>query len=86
MQTPFKEVWAQEFRDQLGVPLILGVGGSFDVVAGFIPRALLWMQQAGMEWLWRLLREPRRLLRRYMFTNTAFILLGFTSAIKRSFR
>jgi N-acetylglucosaminyldiphosphoundecaprenol N-acetyl-beta-D-mannosaminyltransferase len=86
MQTPFKEVWAQKFRDQLGVPLILGVGGSFDVVAGFIPRAPLWMQQAGMEWLWRLLREPRRLLRRYMFTNTAFILLGLTSAIKRSFR
>jgi N-acetylglucosaminyldiphosphoundecaprenol N-acetyl-beta-D-mannosaminyltransferase len=86
MQTPFKEVWPQTIRDQLGVPPILGVEGSFDVVAGFIPRAPLWMQRAGMEWLWRLLREPRRLLRRYMFTNAAFILLALTSATKRSFR
>jgi N-acetylglucosaminyldiphosphoundecaprenol N-acetyl-beta-D-mannosaminyltransferase len=86
MPTPFKEIWANTFRDQLGVRLILGVGGSFDVVAGFIPRSPLWLQRAGMEWLWRLLREPRRLWRRYMFTNTSFIVLVLTSAIKRTFR
>lgn len=86
MQTPFKEIWANTFRNQLGVALILAVGGSFDVVAGFVPRAPLWMQRAGMEWLWRLLREPRRLWRRYLFTNMSFILLVLTSAIKRSFR
>jgi N-acetylglucosaminyldiphosphoundecaprenol N-acetyl-beta-D-mannosaminyltransferase len=86
MQSPFKEVWAQTFRNQLGVSLILGVGGSFDVVAGFIPRAPGWMQHAGMEWLWRLLREPRRLWRRYVFTNTPFVLLALASAIKKPFR
>ena len=83
MPTPFKEVWAQKHRERLGVPLILGVGGSFDVVAGFIPRAPVWMRHAGLEWLWRLLREPRRLWRRYLFTNTVFVLLALTTAFTK---
>lgn len=83
MPTPFKEVWAEKARRQLGVQVILGVGGSFDVVAGFIPRAPLWMQRSGLEWSWRLLREPRRLWRRYLFTNTLFVLLALRSAASR---
>lgn len=84
MPTPFKEVWAERLRNRLGVRLLLGVGGSFDVVAGFIPRAPLWMQRSGLEWSWRLLREPRRLWRRYLFTNTLFVLLAVRSALGRA--
>jgi N-acetylglucosaminyldiphosphoundecaprenol N-acetyl-beta-D-mannosaminyltransferase len=56
----------------------MGVGGSFDVVSGELPRAPLWMQRAGFEWLFRLLLEPRRLGWRYLRTNAIFawLLLG----------
>jgi N-acetylglucosaminyldiphosphoundecaprenol N-acetyl-beta-D-mannosaminyltransferase len=84
MPSPFKEVWAERERTQLGVPLILPVGGSFDVIASFIPRAPMWMQRSGLEWSWRLLREPGRLWRRYLSTNTLFVLMSITSAIRRA--
>jgi N-acetylglucosaminyldiphosphoundecaprenol N-acetyl-beta-D-mannosaminyltransferase len=74
MPTPFKEVWCERHRELLGVPVILGVGGSFDVLAGFIRRAPVWMQNAGLEWFWRLLMEPRKMWRRYLVTNSIFIL------------
>lgn len=83
MPTPFKEVWAEETKAKLGVRLILGVGGSFDVIAGFIPRAPKWMQRGGLEWSWRLLREPRRLWRRYLVTNTLFVWLALCSAASK---
>jgi len=51
----------------------VGVGGAFNVVAGIIPRAPQWMQKCCLEWLYRLLKEPRRLLKRYVVTNTKFI-------------
>jgi N-acetylglucosaminyldiphosphoundecaprenol N-acetyl-beta-D-mannosaminyltransferase len=73
MPSPFKEVWCERYRDELGIPVIMGVGGSFDVLAGFIRRAPRLMQAAGLEWLWRLLMEPRRLWRRYLVTNAVFI-------------
>jgi biofilm PGA synthesis N-glycosyltransferase PgaC len=73
MPTPFKETWCELHRDRLGVPLIIGVGGSFDVLAGFIKRAPRWVQSLGMEWFWRLLMEPRKLWRRYLTTNSEFI-------------
>lgn len=81
MPTPFKEVWAERVRNRTGARLIMSVGGSFDVIAGFIPRAPAWMQRGGLEWSWRLFREPRRLWRRYLVTNTAFIMLLARSAI-----
>jgi N-acetylglucosaminyldiphosphoundecaprenol N-acetyl-beta-D-mannosaminyltransferase len=74
MPTPFKEVWCERHREALGVPVIMGVGGSFDVLAGFIRRAPLWMQNAGLEWFWRLLMEPRKMWKRYLVTNSIFIL------------
>jgi N-acetylglucosaminyldiphosphoundecaprenol N-acetyl-beta-D-mannosaminyltransferase len=73
MPSPFKEVWCERHRDELGIPVIMGVGGSFDVLAGFIRRAPRFMQAAGLEWLWRLLMEPRRLWKRYLVTNAVFI-------------
>jgi N-acetylglucosaminyldiphosphoundecaprenol N-acetyl-beta-D-mannosaminyltransferase len=75
MPSPFKDMWCQRHRDRLGTRLIIGVGGSFDVLAGIVPRAPSWMQRAGLEWSWRLLREPRRLWRRYLFGNSRFISL-----------
>jgi N-acetylglucosaminyldiphosphoundecaprenol N-acetyl-beta-D-mannosaminyltransferase len=73
MPAPFKEIWCERNRAALGVPVILGVGGSFDVLAGFIPRAPPALQRAGLEWLWRLAMEPRRLFRRYLVTNSVFL-------------
>jgi N-acetylglucosaminyldiphosphoundecaprenol N-acetyl-beta-D-mannosaminyltransferase len=77
MPSPFKDIWCEQYRDRLGVRLIIGVGGSFDVLAGVVPRAPLWMQRSGLEWGWRLLREPRRLWRRYLFGNSRFVALVF---------
>jgi N-acetylglucosaminyldiphosphoundecaprenol N-acetyl-beta-D-mannosaminyltransferase len=83
MPTPFKETWAEQHRDRLGVPVVLGVGGSFDVIAGFIPRAPRLLQRAGLEWFWRLLCEPRRLWKRYLIGNTVFLGIAIAAAAKR---
>jgi N-acetylglucosaminyldiphosphoundecaprenol N-acetyl-beta-D-mannosaminyltransferase len=83
MPTPFKETWAEEHRDRLAVPVILGVGGSFDVLAGLIPRAPRILQRAGLEWFWRLLCEPRRLWKRYLVGNTVFLGIAIAAAAKR---
>ena len=73
MPSPFKEVWCHQHAESLGVPVIMGVGGSFDVLSGSLRRAPGWMQAAGLEWLWRLLLEPRRMWKRYLVTNTIFL-------------
>ncbi|WP_052389673.1 WecB/TagA/CpsF family glycosyltransferase [Belnapia moabensis] len=75
MPSPFKDIWCERYRDRLGVKLIMGVGGAFDVLAGIVPRAPRWMQVTGLEWAWRLMREPRRLWRRYLMGNSRFIWL-----------
>jgi len=87
MPAPFKEVWCEAHREELATPAMLGVGGAFDVMAGFVPRAPLIMQEAGMEWAWRLAMEPKKLWKRYLKTNSAFIaLLGKTLAEQRILR
>ena len=83
MPSPFKEVWCERHRERLDVPVILGVGGSFDVLAGFIRRAPRWAQMAGLEWLWRLLMEPRKLWKRYLTTNFEFIWLAGREIVAR---
>ena len=75
MPSPFKETWCERYRERLDVPVIMGVGGSFDVLAGYVRRAPHWMQSAGLEWFWRLLMEPRKLWRRYLTTNSEFLWL-----------
>lgn len=55
-----QEPWIYKYKHELGVPVMMGVGGSFDVIAGNVGRAPAWMQRAGLEWLYRLAREPRR--------------------------
>ena len=77
ISSPRKEYWLAEHGRALGVPLVMGVGGSIDIVAGVTRRAPRWMQRAGLEWLFRLLQEPRRMWRRYLTTNARFLnLLG----------
>ncbi|GAA1788755.1 WecB/TagA/CpsF family glycosyltransferase [Agromyces lapidis] len=73
--SPKKEKFLAHFGDELDVPILHGVGGSFDVLAGVTRRAPDRWQRLGFEWLYRLLQEPRRLAGRYLSTNTAFIVL-----------
>lgn len=74
MPTPFKETWSFKYRDKLNVPIIMGVGGSFDVLSGEVRRAPQFMQRIGMEWFWRLLMNPRVMWKRYLVTNTLFLM------------
>ncbi len=83
MPTPFKETWCERHRQRLDVPVIMGVGGSFDVLAGFIKRAPRWVQALGLEWCWRLLMEPRKLWKRYLTTNSEFIWLAGREIVSR---
>ena len=83
MPTPFKETWCKRHLQRLEVPVIVGVGGSFDVLAGFIKRAPRWVQSLGFEWLWRLLMEPRKLWKRYLTTNSKFIWLAGREIVAR---
>ena len=62
-----------EHVDKLGVPALIGVGAAFDFHAGTKAQAPVWMRRAGLEWLFRLLCEPRRLARRYLVGNTEFL-------------
>lgn len=73
--SPRKEFWLNEHLMDLGVPFVMGVGGSFDVIAGRVRRAPRWVQRIGMEWSWRLAQEPRRMWRRYLLGNVAFVRL-----------
>ena len=73
--SPKKENFINRWKDQLGVSFVMGVGGTFDVVAGKVSRAPLWMQTYGLEWLYRVIQEPRRMWRRYLTTNSKFLAL-----------
>ena len=70
---PKQERWMREHRDKLRVPVVVGVGQAFDIHSGEAPQAPIWMRKNGLEWLYRLYREPRRLWRRYLIYNTKFI-------------
>lgn len=80
---PRQEVFAFECRDALHMP-ILAVGAAFPFLAGLMPQAPAWMQNAGLEWLFRLASEPRRLWRRYMFLNPAYLFLVALQAMHLS--
>lgn len=75
MSSPKKEYFLGRYRDVIGAPFVMGVGGSIDVVAGATRRAPAFMQRTGLEWLFRLLQEPRRMFRRYAVTNARFVAL-----------
>ena len=74
ISSPKKENFLNTYKNELkNVQFIMGVGGSFDVVAGKIKRAPKWMQNSGLEWLYRLLQEPKRMWKRYLIGNSKFI-------------
>ncbi|MDD5005695.1 MAG: WecB/TagA/CpsF family glycosyltransferase [Candidatus Omnitrophica bacterium] len=72
---PKQEKWMYEFRDHIRCPVLIGVGAAFDFFSGNKKQAPVWMQNTGLEWLFRLLQEPKRLWRRYLINNTMFIIL-----------
>jgi exopolysaccharide biosynthesis WecB/TagA/CpsF family protein len=71
---PRQETWAYEYREALGMPVI-AVGAAFDFHAGYLPQAPEIMQRWGLEWLFRLVQEPSRLWKRYLFLNPAYLVL-----------
>ncbi len=73
--SPKQELFLHKWKKEMQVPFVMGVGGSFDVTAGVLKRAPRWMQDAGLEWLFRLAQEPRRLWRRYLIEDMAFFRL-----------
>lgn len=75
MGVPRQEHFIRSQWEHLGVGAAIGVGGSFNVIAGSLRRAPVWMQKSGLEWVYRLKQEPRRLFRRYAVTNTLFCVL-----------
>lgn len=83
LPTPAKERFLARWRDELGVPFMMGVGGAFDVLAGRTRRAPLWLQRIGLEWLWRLVQEPRRLGWRYASTNAVFACMLLVALLRR---
>jgi N-acetylglucosaminyldiphosphoundecaprenol N-acetyl-beta-D-mannosaminyltransferase len=74
---PKQEKWMARMRDRLDAPVLVGVGAAFDFHAGLVPQAPPLMQRYGLEWLFRLVQEPRRLWRRYLRYNPRFV-AGFT--------
>jgi N-acetylglucosaminyldiphosphoundecaprenol N-acetyl-beta-D-mannosaminyltransferase len=70
---PKQEKWMAAMRDRLDAPVLVGVGAAFDFHAGLVPQAPAWMQRRGLEWLFRLVQEPRRLWKRYARHNPRFV-------------
>ncbi|GAA3777182.1 exopolysaccharide biosynthesis glycosyltransferase VpsK [Corallibacter vietnamensis] len=78
ISSPTKENFLYDNKNLLkNVNFIMGVGGSFDVIAGKVKRAPMWMQKVGLEWFYRFIQEPKRMWKRYLIGNTNFILLVF---------
>jgi len=82
MVSPKKETFLAAHGDALGVPVLHGVGGSFDVLAGVTRRAPRAWQRLGMEWAYRLVQEPGRLWRRYLTTNTVYLWLTLCELVR----
>jgi N-acetylglucosaminyldiphosphoundecaprenol N-acetyl-beta-D-mannosaminyltransferase len=78
---PKQEIWINDHRSRLTVPVMLGVGQAFDVLAGTKPHAPNWMQNIGLEWLFRLMHEPKRLWKRYLVNNSLFLYYLFREQI-----
>lgn len=81
---PKQDLWMQAHRGTLSPAVLVGVGAAFDFLSGERPRAPRWMQNASLEWCHRLVSEPRRLTRRYVSTNTAFIVKAGSQLLRRA--
>lgn len=81
---PKQEKWMHAMRDSLPGMVLVGIGAAFDFLAGTQKHAPVWMQDVGLEWVYRLAREPRRLWRRYAWSNPAFLALWLRQRISKS--
>jgi N-acetylglucosaminyldiphosphoundecaprenol N-acetyl-beta-D-mannosaminyltransferase len=80
---PKQEYWIEDHISALPCKLVVGVGGTFDILSGLVRRAPVWMQRTGLEWFFRLCIEPRRLWRRYLVGNSYFVWLVATQFVER---
>lgn len=83
---PKQELWMDRVRAELPGVALLGVGAAFDFLAGTVKQAPAWMQKAGLEWVFRLMQEPRRLWRRYVWNNPAYATLLLLQVIRHRLR
>lgn len=81
---PKQEKWIYKYRNVYQVPVSIGIGVSFEFVAGMVKRAPLWMQKAGLEWLWRIFMEPKRLWKRYLIDDMKFFWLVLKQKMRNS--
>ncbi len=81
--SPMKENFLNNWMQEMQVPFCMGVGGSFDIIAGKTKRAPVWMQNIGMEWFFRIIQEPGRMWKRYAKTNPVFIWMVLKELIRR---
>ncbi len=81
---PKQEKWMARMRDRLEVPVMGGVGAAFDFHAGRVSQAPRWMQERGLEWIYRIAQEPKRLLPRYLFHNPRFMAAFARQMMRRS--
>lgn len=82
MTSPKKEDFLARWADEMNIPVCHGVGGSFDVLAGKVKRAPVLWQKLGLEWLYRVVQEPGRMWKRYLVTNTLFVLMLLREMIR----
>lgn len=83
ISSPKKEQFLGRYQAEMKVPFAMGVGGTFDVAAGKVKRAPLWMQKSGLEWFYRFLQEPRRMFKRYFIDDVAFLWLLIKESARR---
>lgn len=83
---PKQQIWMYEHKDKLRVPVMVGVGAAFDFFAGTKPQAPKWLRDNGLEWLFRLITEPKRLWRRYLVNGSLFIYYVLVELISMAFK
>ena len=82
--SPKQEIWIKNHSNELKVPVSIGIGVTFEFFSGMVRRAPKWMQKCGLEWLWRLMMEPRRLWVRYVVDDMPFLKLVLEQKFKRT--
>lgn len=86
LSAPKQEKWIYKNIDRLNIKMAAGIGAVFNFYSGRVRRAPYWMQKAGLEWLYRIYAEPKRLFKKYMIYNIKFIILVLKDVFKRSFK
>jgi N-acetylglucosaminyldiphosphoundecaprenol N-acetyl-beta-D-mannosaminyltransferase len=79
---PKQDIWIARHQAEIGVPVAVGVGGVFNFITGRVPRAPVWMQNSGLEWLFRITQEPRRLWKRYFVHDMPVVVRLIAEAVR----